>query len=134
MAKNFDNLKFQEAQKVENLVPPSHYIIHCYDKCGLYNLKGNGMKKFPIWKIFKFIHVHYGTIMQNYNCGLQEELMVPKWLYFDRNRWNGVNHLWFHVTWCGAKLFSSIFEIFSWKYWKPEISGEKESLYFWTIK
>ena len=46
LADNFDNLKFQDARKVVNFRPPNSYILHCYDKCGLFTiyLKGNDMK------------------------------------------------------------------------------------------
>ena len=45
-ADNFDNLKFQDANKVVIFRPPNSYILHCHMKCGLYTLylKGNGIK------------------------------------------------------------------------------------------
>ena len=68
LADNFDNLKFQDARKVVIFRPLNSYILHCHGKCGLFAfyLKGNGMRKFQIWKILNFIHVHFGTTMQNF--------------------------------------------------------------------
>ena len=68
LADNFDNLKFQDASKVAIFRPPNSYILHCHGKCGLFAfyLKGNGLKKFQIWKILNFIHVHCRTTMQNF--------------------------------------------------------------------
>ena len=45
-ADNFDNLKFQDANKVAIFRPLNSYILHCHGKCGLFTLylKGNGMK------------------------------------------------------------------------------------------
>ena len=67
LADNFDNLKFQDASKVVIFRPLNSYILHCYGKCGLFTLylKGND-KKFQIWKILNFIHVLWGTTMQNF--------------------------------------------------------------------
>ena len=46
LADNFDNLKFQDANKVPICRPPNSYILHCHSKCGLFTiyLKGNNMK------------------------------------------------------------------------------------------
>ena len=46
LADNFDNLKFQDANKFAIFIPPNSYILHCHSKCGLYTLylKGNGIK------------------------------------------------------------------------------------------
>ena len=68
LADNFDNLKFQDASKVVIFRPPNSYILHCHGKCGLFvfYLKGNDIKKFQIYKILNFIHVHCGTTMQNF--------------------------------------------------------------------
>ena len=44
-----------------------------------------------------------------FNYGLQRELMDAKCLHSGRNKWNSVNHLWFHEKWCATKLFRSIF-------------------------
>ena len=68
LADNFDNLKFQDASKVAIFRPPNSYILHYHGKCGLFTiyLKGNGMKNSEIWKILNFIHVHFGTTMQNF--------------------------------------------------------------------
>ena len=46
LAENFDNLKFQDASKVANFIPPNSYILHCHGKCDLFTiyLKGNDMK------------------------------------------------------------------------------------------
>ena len=46
LADKFDNLKFQDARKVEICRPPNTYILHCYGKGGLFTLylKGNDMK------------------------------------------------------------------------------------------
>ena len=67
LADNFDNLKFQDARKVAIFRPPNSYILNCHGKCGLCTiyLKGNDMKNSDIWKILNFIHVHFGTTMQN---------------------------------------------------------------------
>ena len=64
-------------------------------------------EKFQIWKILNFIHVHFGTTCKIFNFGLQRELMGAKCLQSDRNKWNSVNHFWFHEKWCATKLFSS---------------------------
>ena len=43
---NFDNPKFQDANKVAIFRPPNSYILHCHGKSGLFtlSLKGNDMK------------------------------------------------------------------------------------------
>ena len=68
LADNFDNLKFQDARKVVIFRPPNSYILHCHGKSGLFAslFEINGMKKFQIWKILNFIHVHCGITMQNF--------------------------------------------------------------------
>ena len=46
LAENFDNLKFQDASKVQIIRPPNRYILHYHGKCGLFTiyLKGNDIK------------------------------------------------------------------------------------------
>ena len=68
LADNFDNLKFQDARKVAIFRPLNSYILHYHGKCGpfAFYLKGNDMRKFQIWKILNFIHVPFGTTMQNF--------------------------------------------------------------------
>ena len=46
LADNFDNLKFQDANKFAIFRPPNSYILHCHSKSGLFTiyLKGNGIK------------------------------------------------------------------------------------------
>ena len=71
LAENFDNLKFQEASKVVICRPPNSYILHCHGKYGLFTLfERKWHKKFWIWKILNFIHVHCGTTMQNFKLWL----------------------------------------------------------------
>ena len=72
LADNFDNLKFQDASKVAIIRPPNRYILHYHGKYGLFTLylEGNDIKKFRIWKILNFIHVHCGTTMQNFKLWL----------------------------------------------------------------
>ena len=68
LADNFDNLKFQDASKVAIFRPPNSYILHCHSKYGsfYYLFERKWHKKFQIWKILNFIHVHCGTTMQNF--------------------------------------------------------------------
>ena len=65
---NFDNLKFQDASILAIFRPQNSYILHCHSKNGLFStyLKGNWHAKFRIWKIMNFIHVQFGTTMQNF--------------------------------------------------------------------
>ena len=46
LADNFDNLKFQDANKVAIFRPPNIYILHCHSNRCLFTiyLKGNDMK------------------------------------------------------------------------------------------
>ena len=116
LADNFDNLKFQDASKVGIFRPPNSYILHCHGKCGLFTLylKGNGMKNSKFGKSWILYMYTVGPQCKIFNYGLQEELMGAKWLHSGRNKWNSVNHLWFHEKWCATKLFRSIFEMFGW--------------------
>ena len=63
LGENFDNLKFQDANKVTIIRPPNSYILHCHGKYGLFTLylKENGIK-FQM----NFIFVPCGTKMQNF--------------------------------------------------------------------
>ena len=71
-------------------------------------------EKFQIRKILNFIHVHFETTMQIFLImAYRRELMGAKWLHSGRNKWNSVNHLWFHEKWCATKLFCSYF----WNVW-----------------
>ena len=56
LAKNVDNLKFQDASKVVIFIPPNSYVLHYHGKCGLFTLylKRNGMKKNPNWENLEF--------------------------------------------------------------------------------
>ena len=38
LADNFDNLKFQDVNKVAIFRPPNSYILHCHSKCGLFTI------------------------------------------------------------------------------------------------
>ena len=51
-ADNFDNLKFQNVNKVAIFRPPNSYILHCHSKSGLFTiyLKGNDMKNSKLGK------------------------------------------------------------------------------------
>ena len=51
-ADNFDNLKFQNVNKVSIFRPPNSYILHCHSKSGLFTiyLKGNDMKNSKLGK------------------------------------------------------------------------------------
>ena len=46
LGENFDNLKFQDANKVTIIRPQNSYILHCHGKNGLFTfyLKENGIK------------------------------------------------------------------------------------------
>ena len=115
-ADNFENLKFQDASKVVIFRPPNSYILDFHGKCGLFTiyLKGNGMQNSKFGKSWILYMYTVGPQCKILNYGFQRELMGAKWLQFDRNKWNLVNHLWFHEKWCATKLFRSIFEMFGW--------------------
>ena len=95
--------------------PPNSYILHCHGKCGLFTLylKGNDMKNSKFGKSCILYMYTVGPQCKIFNYGLQEELMGAKWLHSGRNKWNWVNHLWFHEKWCATKLFSINF----WNVW-----------------
>ena len=116
LADNFDNQQFQDASKVAIFRPPNSYILHCHSESGLFTiyLKGNDMKNSEFGKSWILYMYTLGPQCKIFNYGLEEELMGAKWLNSGRNKWNWVNHLWFHEKWCATKLFSSIFEMFGW--------------------
>ena len=105
LADNFDNLKFQDARKVTIFTPPNSYILHCHGKCGLFTLylKGYDMKNSKFGKSWILYMYTLGPQCKIFIYDLQEELMGAKWLHSGRNKWNWVNHLWFHEKWCATK-------------------------------
>ena len=68
LAENLNNLKFQETRKAVIFRPSNSYTLHCHGECGLYTfyLKVNCMKNSKFGKKLNFIHVHFGTTMQNF--------------------------------------------------------------------
>ena len=65
---NFDNLKFQGANKVAIFRPPNSYILHCHSKCGHFTLylKENDIKYSKFAQVLNFIYVHFRTTMENF--------------------------------------------------------------------
>ena len=77
LAENFDNLKFQDANKVTIIRPQNSYILHYHGKCGLFTLylKGNGIKNSEFGKSWILYMYTVGPQCKILNYGLQEELM-----------------------------------------------------------
>ena len=80
MADNFDNLKFQDARKLDNFRPPNSYILHCHGKCGLFTiyLKGNDIKNSKFGKSWILYMYTLGPQCKIFNFGLQREVMGAK--------------------------------------------------------
>ena len=104
-----------------NCSPPKCYILHSHGENGLFTLYliRKLHEKSKKWKILNFINAHYSSTMQSSKLWLK---MGSHWVLIDwilvRNNGNYVINLLFKEKWCTTKQFTSIIEIFGWKFWQ----------------